>query len=492
MNSDGLGKGMKALSVILGALIGGFIWRCRGESGFGSSWGLYSVGLVLILLIYNFYGSRKGMKYELIQFGAFMTGLGVTGYATVIHQTAGFIYSDLPYQGQVVHAPVDPYSGLIIVLIMGFTLVPLYAFFVGTLFSKKEYKYYHYLIVIAIFFIVQTICKASVAHYILKLINPEQVNYALLGLKDSGYDYTSPMQAYMDHFLSRRWSQTVPFFENYYMSVEHVSDLIATIAVALYPLIAFKDRVTSLVTVIINAFTSIATTAFTSLMTVMFDTGFLANVPVPRSLRDGSGWGLWEYATGASVGFITMLVIALLPKELTAKGEIDTEPIFKNKKLSCAVNIIITIFIFGVVPWRAIGIRFAKLLAYEGFLKDYNPTGDILMIAGSIVFGIFFIWFIRKNIIVKNTTPLGADPVRFARIALPAYMGMCCVLYFFTNRAPIFHLPYSEMKSVSSFFYVMTSAQSIEFSLMFITFIAFLAIYIPVRGRLCPTECDKA
>jgi len=96
LNSDGLGKGMKALSVILGALIGGFIWRCRGESGFGSSWGLYSVGLVLILLIYNFYGSRKGMKYELIPFGAFMTGLGVTGYATVIHQTAGFIYSDLP------------------------------------------------------------------------------------------------------------------------------------------------------------------------------------------------------------------------------------------------------------------------------------------------------------------------------------------------------------------------------------------------------------
>ena len=239
---------------------------------------------------------------------------------------------------------------------------------------------------------------------------------------------------------------------------------------------------------IINAFTSIATTAFTSLMTVMFDTGFLANVPVPRSLRDGSGWGLWEYATGASVGFITMLVIALLPKELTAKGEIDTESIFKNKKLSCAVNIIITIFIFGVVPWRAIGIRFAKLLAYEGFSKTITRRAIFYdcWLFGSVY---FFIWFIRKNIIVKTQLLSEQIPSAFMRIALPAYMGMCCVLYFFTNRA---HIPPAlpEMKSVSSFFYVMTSAQCIEFSL-FITFIAFSQSISPFAEGFAPLSVTR-
>ena len=56
----------KIILIILGAIVGGFMWRCRGDGGFGSSWGLYSVGLVLMLLIYHFYGNRKGMKYEMI------------------------------------------------------------------------------------------------------------------------------------------------------------------------------------------------------------------------------------------------------------------------------------------------------------------------------------------------------------------------------------------------------------------------------------------
>ena len=47
------GAGSKIISVILGAIIGGFMWRCRGDGGFGSSWGLYSVGLVLMLIIYH-------------------------------------------------------------------------------------------------------------------------------------------------------------------------------------------------------------------------------------------------------------------------------------------------------------------------------------------------------------------------------------------------------------------------------------------------------
>ena len=92
--------GTKIISIILGAIMGGFMWRCRGDGGFGSSWGLYSVGLVLMLLIYHFYGNRKGMKYEIIPLGALMLGLSVTGYATVIVQLAGVVWSDLPYSGE--------------------------------------------------------------------------------------------------------------------------------------------------------------------------------------------------------------------------------------------------------------------------------------------------------------------------------------------------------------------------------------------------------
>ncbi len=485
------GAAEKIISVILGTLAGGFMWRCRGESGFGSSWGLYSVALILILIIYNFYGNKKGFKFEMIPIGAFLAGLGVTGYATVIEQLAGVIYNDVTPTGEVVYCPVDKFSGLYIILIMGFTLVPLFAFFVGSLFSEKEYKLYHYVIMAAIFFGVSYICKASVSHFILKAINPDQVNYAAEGLKAAGHDYSSPMMAYMKHFAGRKWSQTVPFFENYYMSVEHISDFIAVIAIALYPLIAFKDKLTCCVTLVINAFVSVATTALSSLISVCFRSGFFEGITVPRCLENGAGWGIWEYATGASVGFITMLVIALMPKKYTRQGNPDKKPLFESNKLNFIFNTVAGVFIFALVPWRAIGIRTGKLLENAGILEDSSPTGDIIMIAGAVIFGLWFIYLFKKNIIDSSVTPFNVTPFGFSAVALPAYLGLCCVLYFFTNHAYALHLPFSEMKDFSSFVYIMTGPQWLEFTVMFISAVIFTVFYIPTRKKLMKLNNNK-
>ena len=80
------------------------------------------------------------MKYEMIPLGGLMLGLSVTGYATVIEQLAGVVWSDLPYSGEMlrglepiytgpygdVYAPIDHYSGAIIIFTMAFTLIPLF------------------------------------------------------------------------------------------------------------------------------------------------------------------------------------------------------------------------------------------------------------------------------------------------------------------------------------------------------------------------------
>lgn len=476
---------MKILSVILGALVGGFIWRCRGESGFGSSWGLYSVGLVLILLIYQFYGDRKGMKFELIPVGALLTGLGVTGYATVIEQMSGLLTSDLPYGGdEPVLLPVDPYSGMIIILIMGFTLVPLFAFFVGTLFSEKEYKIPHYLIMIGIFFAVSYIAKATVSHYILKAINPEQVEYAALGLKDAGFDYASPMQAYMKHFGQRRWTQDIPFFENYYMSVEHISDAIAVIAIALYPLIAFKDRVTSGVCLLLNALTAVSTTALSLMLTVCYDTGFLGNTECPRALVNGAGWGIWEYATGAAVGFFTMLIIALLPKKYTVQNVADMQPVLDNKILNFIFNLAAFIFVFAVVPSRVIGIRTGKLLKNMGVMEGGNTFGDIMTAVLSVIVGVLFLLMLKKNILDRGTNAVKRTPRAFSFIAFPAYLAMCCVAYFCLNHGVIFFLPYKEITDFPRFLYLLTGPEHMTTTLMLITFVLFTPIYAAVRKKL--------
>lgn len=442
--------GAKIISIFLGAIIGGFMWRCRGDGGFGSSWGLYSVGLVFMLLIYHFYGNRKGMKYEMIPLGALMLGLSVTGYATVIVQLAGVVWSDLPYSGEMlnglepaltgqngdVYAPIDHISGAAIIFLMAFTLIPLFSFFVTSLFSGKEYKIKHYIIAIAVFMVSSLIFKATVSHFILQLINPDQVEYAALGLQEYGYDYASPMDAYMSHFLDRGWTQDIAFFENYYMSIEHVSDALAVIVLSLYALIFRKDKYTCFGSLILNVLTAITTTVSTALVSCSFDSGFFKGVAFSEAFRRFATWGTWEFVVGFFIGLFLMAFLALTVRN-SETDNADIAPVFENKKYTFAFNFLLTVFILGVTPARAIGIRFARLLENTNVLSDDEPLGTILTVVLSVIFGVFMIRILRKNILEKGSNAFDMSPIKFAKIALPSYLGMCFTVYFFLDSVGI-------------------------------------------------------
>lgn len=500
--------GMKIFSIIIGTLIGGFMFRCRGETGFGSSWGLYSVGLVLILLIYIFYGKRKGMKYEKITLGAFLTGLGVTGYATVIEQLScrltsdtDFFFDDKPVvhnifpvgnvilqafpesDSELASASVSLQSAFIIILLMGFTLVPFFSYFVGTLFSKKENKLHNYVIAVIIFFAVSLVAKATIAHPVLKAINPEQVNYALMSLKDRGENFGSMYQAYMSHFLDRRWTQNFQFVENYYMSIEHISDVCGVLAITVYAFIR-KDIVTGVVSLAIDVLTSVSTTALSLLMVAQYDTGILGNIECPRAISNGAGWGAWEFATGAAIGFFTMTVIALLPNKLTAQSEPDNKPMFKNKIAGFTYNFIMTTFIFAVVPFRAIFLRLNKLFKNFGLIDEGELYGTVGLIVASIIFGIIIIKVFYKNIVVlESNTPFRTDTYRFSIITFTAYTAMCAVVYFFLNHACLVVLPYKEMTSISKALYLLTDYEYFITTLMFIVFAVVAVVFYPFCSK---------
>lgn len=471
--------GSKIISVILGAIIGGFMWRCRGDGGFGSSWGLYSVGLVMMLLIYHFYGNRKGMKYEMIPLGGLMLGLSVTGYGTVIMQLAGVVWSDLPYSGEMlrglepvlvgeygdVYAPINHFSGAAIIFLMSFTLIPLFAFFVTSLFSGKEYKLKHYIIAVAVYMLSSLVFKATVSHFILQLINPDQVAYAALGLEAYGQDYSSPMAAYMSHFLDRGWAQDIPFFENYYMSIEHVSDALAIVALSLYALIFRKDKYTCFGSLVLNLLTAVTTTVFTFLVSCSFDSGFFKGVTIPDAVRRFATWGTWEFVTGFFIGLFIMAFLALTVKKST-QPECDTSPLIENKKVNFGFNFILTVFILGVTPARAIGIRFARLLVNTNILGDDEPLGTILTVVLAVILGVFMIKIMGNNMLKKNSNAFDMSPVKFAKIALPAYLGMCFAVYFFLDMVWI--------KYIST---------DITVPIMLVASALIAAFYIPLRVK---------
>ena len=472
------GTADKVISVILGAVIGGFMWRCRGDGGFGSSWGLYSVGLVIMLLIYHFYGKRKGMRYEMIPLGGLMLGLSVTGYATVIIQLAGVVWSDLPYSGEMlnglepvlvgqngdVYAPIDPVSGAVIIFLMAFTLIPLFAFFVTSLFSGKEYKLRHYIIAIAVYMLSSLLFKATVSHFILQLINPDQVSYAALGLEAYGQNYSSPMAAYMSHFLDRGWAQDIPFFENYYMSIEHVSDALAVVVLSLYALIFRKDKYTGFGSLVLNLLTAVTTTAFTPLVSATFDSGFFKGVEFSEIFRKFATWGTWEFVTGFFVGLFVMIFLALTARTHTPSDAVDMSPLIENKKMNFGFNFVLTVFILGVTPARAIGIRFARLLVNTNVLGDDEPLGTILTVVLSVIFGVFVLKLMNVNMLKKDSNAFDMSPVRFAKIALPAYLGMCFVVYFFMDMVWIKYIK-----------------TDITVPIMLVASALIAAIYIPLR-----------
>ena len=124
-----------------------------------------------------------------------MLSSAVTGYGTLLMQPAGFATSDVGFGGAegMITAPVSVKSGIAIMLLMGFTLAPLFAFFVCSLFSEKEYNILHYLSVIAVYYAISLLMKAYLSHYIMIAINPEQVRLAAKGLASSVINLT-PIQ----------------------------------------------------------------------------------------------------------------------------------------------------------------------------------------------------------------------------------------------------------------------------------------------------------
>ena len=476
-----LSGGMKLVSVILGALMCGFMWRCRGSGGWGSSWGLYGVGLVLMLLIYHFYSNRKGMKFEMIPIGAFLLGLGVTGYGTVIEQMGGVLWSDLPYSGEIlngqslvlqmpegdVYVPVNPVSGGIIIFFMAFTLVPLFALFVTSLFSDKKYGLKDYVIICVVFFVSSLIFKATIAHPILKAVNPEQVQYAALGLKEYGYEYSSPMAAYLSHFMNRGWTQDIAFFENYYMSIEHISDALAVLATSAYVLIARKDKYTAFGSIVIDFLTGAVSTALSTLISCHFHAGPFANIVPPKWFLAIADWGVWEYLTGFFFGLFVMLFLALTADKHTVCSGDDDTPLIADKKLNFGFSLVACVWIFCVAPARVIGMRFAGMLKFFKVLPDDEPLGTILTIVLSVVMGVFLIKILRKNILEKGSNAADMLPVDFAKKALPAYLVMCFIAYFFLDDM-----------------WILFFGKDVTVPLMLITSALIAIFYIPVRQKI--------
>ena len=422
-NEINLKKSTKLISVILGALAGAFAWHIRGSHGFGAMWGVIFVSTVLTLLVYFFYGKRERMSYELIPVGMILAAVNVPAWGEVNTLMKGTIVNSVPIDGKVSYGVINGWHGVILMLMTGFTLMCLYSIFFGSLFSKRKYKLWQYAIFIAVFIGVTYLVKATISHNILSAIAPEIPEHFTRGLEAAGNDLT-PKEFLLKYLTNDAKFKKIAYGRAYCECINHIAEAIASVVVLLVARVAFKDRVTAVVSLVFNIFSMIGF--------VVGDIALLGGTPVETSIIHGtalekllpySSWSLWEYITGFFMGLGAMLIIALLPKKLTAQKEYRVEPKFGNKIVSYIYNLVLVALVPAVVP-----IVRAQSMRISAFLLGMKVIGEkqedlfsyIFMGVIGIAVLIPIIKVVTENMLKDNMPgPFKMNAQAFARKSLP-------------------------------------------------------------------------
>ncbi len=482
-----LSAGTKTLAIFACAIMTGFMWRVRGEHGWGSMWGMFAVGVMLTLFIFAIFGNRKKMSYEAIPAAVILLGITNGGWGTLNSQMGGYLGSgvDAGVTSLAESVAISPFSGLWIMLLLGFGWMPLYSLFIGSLFSKKEYKIKHYILLIAVFYVFTYLFKFTVSHYILPFINPQAVEMFTKGLAEKGVEL-SPMMAYIKNLGSASWAKVIPYGRNYFTSIDVISAASGALISSFTALAILKDKVTAFISFAMNAVMALSITLADAFLIVDSDAGFLAKVNAPAFIAN-NGWPFWEYFTGFLMGFGVMLILVCLPKSIS-EGEsfAEYEPVFKKTGIHFVYSAVLTImFTFGLTLARPAGMRFADWLLERNIISDEDTVSIIVTVILCAIALIPAFVISKKNIVARELNiPVAMRTEDFCMKAIPAYLFMTAFVYFFIGDTSSLHfLEFRAAKSLSMLLETLKGGGLVITGLMVISFVLFFGFYFAVRKK---------
>lgn len=477
---------VKTLMVITFAILTGFMWRVRGSHGWGSMWGMFAVGVAMMLFIFAFFGNRKKMSYEVIPIAVILMGITNGGWGTLNSQMGGYLGSTVPFTGEELTATIEisPWYGLWVMLLLGFGWMPLFSIFLGSLFSKREYKISNYIAIIAVFYALVAVFMFTLSHFIVPYITPTAVDAFKEGLADKGIEM-SPMMAFIKNMGSESWFKKIPFGRNYYASVRVLSYSAAALLSSLTVLVAFRDKITAFLSTAINVIMALSITLADVFLIIDSDRGFLAKVNPPAFLAQGS-WSLWEYFTGFLMGFGVMLLLVCLPQKITqGEGKFEYEPPFKKQWLHGAYSAIFTLFFtFVLTIARPLGMRIADMLIERNILSDNEIYEIIFMAVIGVIGFIFCAVTVNKNIMKKALpVPVPKRTEDFCMSALPKYFLATAVIYFFTDDACLVQFAKNPLSALN----VLKDAGIFLILLMIISFVLFYILFYSASEKATKT-----
>ncbi len=349
-NSDS--KIRNVLTVLVGALLMGMMWRVRGTHGWGSSWGLLNAGIIFILFLTVALGERKKMNFAWTSLMGLSFMLTVPAWGTLLKQITGV----LEFEGKVFE--ISPWSGVFMMLCLGFGVASIFGILLGRAYSDKQWKIHHILILIGVFYAVNYLAKATVSHLIIQLVQPEAISaitedMQAVGLGDDVY------KVYMQHFDNDSWAKkfTMEMLgrqsvagRNYFQEIMTISSAISAIAVLLTTRFVIKDKIAALTGTVTCVAFAVAIT-----LSDLFFWFEAKGYAVPDTY---AAWSLWEYFTGfIAGGIITAFLVCLKKKENIKEPTFEKLP---QKAQTVFTFILGFIGIIGINVVRPVLERFDK------------------------------------------------------------------------------------------------------------------------------------
>ncbi|MBP9988026.1 MAG: hypothetical protein KBT46_00870, partial [Ruminococcus sp.] len=318
---------------------------------------------------------------------------------------------------------ISQFSGIFIMLCLGFGMATLFGIMLGRGFSGKQWKIWDFVILIAVFYAFNYLAKATLAHWIVGLVQPQAAQAFEDGLVAAGKDGTA-YEMFMKHFDNASWAKKIDGGRNYFAEIQAVASTISAIAVIIATRFIIKDKRAARMGLIVSA-------AFAFSVTVS-DIFFYLSAGGYHMLKESMlpecvhAWSFWEYFTGFFAGgIITAVVINLKPEN-------DVEELVMKKVPEKATNVIA--ILLGYV--FAVGVNIARPI-FTRYDDDYPVYYLIAGIVGAVIIAALVILLLKKKFGLEYKK---IDMQKFSALMLPFFIVSIFVTYMFIGTRDMWNI----------------------------------------------------